>query len=112
MQQPQASGRHGGRFGIYNALLRDPDGYLVELQEFCEADEHARFVGRRGFAWLGVGQLWGLGLCSRYLVATDDAFDGITPCAVHGAECLWAVAVPVGLDGDCTSKIVPTRRLT
>ena len=83
MQPPQASGRHGGRFGIYNALLRDPDGYLVELQEFCEADEHARFVGRRGFAWLG--QLWGLGLCSRYLVATDDAFDGITPCAVHQA---------------------------
>ena len=31
------------RFGIYNALLRDPDGYLVELQAFTEGVEHARF---------------------------------------------------------------------
>ena len=70
MQPPQASGRHGGRFGIYNALLRDPDGYLVELQEFFEADEHARFVGRRGFAWLG--QLWGLGLCSLQMTLLTE----------------------------------------
>jgi len=31
-------------FGIYNALLRDPDGYLVELQQFLDADEHRRFT--------------------------------------------------------------------
>ena len=33
------------RFGIYNALLRDPDGYLVELQAFVDAEEHRRFCG-------------------------------------------------------------------
>ena len=32
------------RFGIYNALLRDPDGYLVELQAFTDRAEHARFL--------------------------------------------------------------------
>jgi len=45
VQPPQAN----PRFGIYNALLRDPDGYLVELQQFLEPEEHARFgrVARR-----------------------------------------------------------------
>ena len=33
------------RFGIYNALMRDPDGYLVEVQQFLDASEHARFGG-------------------------------------------------------------------
>lgn len=26
------------RFDIYHAFLRDPDGYLVEIQEFCDPD--------------------------------------------------------------------------
>eukprot|EP00312_Isochrysidales_sp_CCMP1244_P006521 CAMPEP_0196673322 /NCGR_PEP_ID=MMETSP1090-20130531/2883_1 /TAXON_ID=37098 /ORGANISM="Isochrysis sp, Strain CCMP1244" /LENGTH=382 /DNA_ID=CAMNT_0042011079 /DNA_START=1 /DNA_END=1149 /DNA_ORIENTATION=+ len=33
------------RFGIYNALLRDPDGYLVELQRFTDAAEQREFCG-------------------------------------------------------------------
>ena len=28
--------RHNPRFGIYHAFLRDPDGYLVEIQRFDE----------------------------------------------------------------------------
>ena len=31
------------KFGIYNALLRDPDGYLVELQTFVDVAEQSRF---------------------------------------------------------------------
>ena len=38
-QPPKAN----ARFGIYNALLRDPDGYLVELQTFTDKAEHVRF---------------------------------------------------------------------
>ena len=38
-QPPKAN----ARFGIYNALLRDPDGYLVELQKFTDRAEHVRF---------------------------------------------------------------------
>ena len=44
VQPPQAN----LSFGIYNALLRDPDGYLVELQQFLDPEEHARFAGRLG----------------------------------------------------------------
>ena len=33
------------RFGISNALLRDPDGYLVELQSFTDPAEQRRFAG-------------------------------------------------------------------
>ena len=33
------------RFGIYNALVRDPDGYLVELQTFLDAPEQRQFCG-------------------------------------------------------------------
>ena len=29
--------------GIYNALLRDPDGYLIELQMFTDPVEQALF---------------------------------------------------------------------
>lgn len=39
----EQSARANERFGIYNALLRDPDGYLVELQTFIDHAEHARF---------------------------------------------------------------------
>ena len=38
--------RDASTFGIYNALLRDPDGYLVELQRFHEPAEHRQFCGR------------------------------------------------------------------
>jgi len=31
------------RFGIYNAIVRDPDGYLVELQQFLDPEEHREF---------------------------------------------------------------------
>ena len=31
------------RFGIYNALVRDPDGYLVEIQRFLNPGEQAEF---------------------------------------------------------------------
>ena len=37
--------RYARQFGIYNALLRDPDGYLVELQCFLEPTEHRAFCG-------------------------------------------------------------------
>lgn len=36
--------RENARFGIYNALLRDPDGYIVEVQRFLDDAEHARFT--------------------------------------------------------------------
>ena len=32
------------RFGIRNALLRDPAGYLVEIQQFMDPAEHSRFT--------------------------------------------------------------------
>eukprot|EP00658_Telonema_sp_P-2_P031066 TRINITY_DN23329_c0_g1_i1.p1 TRINITY_DN23329_c0_g1~~TRINITY_DN23329_c0_g1_i1.p1 ORF type:complete len:316 (+),score=66.96 TRINITY_DN23329_c0_g1_i1:115-1062(+) len=32
------------RFGIHNALLRDPDGYLVEIQQFIDPVEQAQFT--------------------------------------------------------------------
>lgn len=35
--------RANERFGIYNALIRDPDGYLIELQRFVDEAEHTRF---------------------------------------------------------------------
>lgn len=31
-------------FGICNALLRDPGGYLIELQQFLDASEHSHMV--------------------------------------------------------------------
>ena len=38
-QEPQRT----ERFGIFNALLRDPDGYLIELQQFLDDAEQAEF---------------------------------------------------------------------
>ena len=29
---------HNPRFGIYHLFLRDPDGHLVEIQRFDDAD--------------------------------------------------------------------------
>ena len=34
------------KFGIENALLRDPDGYLVELQRFLDPAEQDAFCGK------------------------------------------------------------------
>ena len=39
--------RTNQRFGIYNALVRDPDGYLVELQQFLSPSEQQLFAPRR-----------------------------------------------------------------
>ena len=39
--------RENARFGIFNCLLRDPDGYLVELQSFAAAEEQELFCGCR-----------------------------------------------------------------
>ena len=36
--------RENARFGIYNALVRDPDGYLVELQTFLDPQEQSAFA--------------------------------------------------------------------
>ena len=41
VQPPQVN----EKFGIFNALVRDPDGYLVELQQFLDASEQERFTG-------------------------------------------------------------------
>jgi hypothetical protein len=32
------------RFGIKNALLRSPEGYLVEIQQFLDPSEHGLFT--------------------------------------------------------------------
>ena len=37
--------RQNALFGIFNALVRDPDGYLVELQCFLDQAEQERFTG-------------------------------------------------------------------
>ena len=39
--QPQ---QQSPRFGIRNALLRSPEGYLLELQQFSDPAEHRRFT--------------------------------------------------------------------
>ena len=36
--------RQNQRFGIRNALLRSPAGYLVEIQQFLDSDEQRRFT--------------------------------------------------------------------
>lgn len=35
------------KFGIFNALLRDPDGYLIEIQQFLENEMQRQFCGKR-----------------------------------------------------------------
>jgi len=37
------------KFGIFNALLRDPDGYLVEIQQFLSHDVQQQFCSKRKF---------------------------------------------------------------
>ena len=32
------------KFGIRNALLRSPEGYLVEIQQFLDPVEHSQFI--------------------------------------------------------------------
>lgn len=42
VQKPQEN----TKFGIYNSLVRDPDGYLIELQQFLDPAEQRLFTGR------------------------------------------------------------------
>jgi catechol 2,3-dioxygenase-like lactoylglutathione lyase family enzyme len=37
--------RENARFGIYNSLVRDPDGYLIELQTFLDPAVQRAFCG-------------------------------------------------------------------
>ena len=34
------------RYGIFHALVRDPNGYIVELQQFLDDEEHFSFTGK------------------------------------------------------------------